>query len=70
LLSGALTGPTVTLTSAAEILEGTAGDVTAANTLNVSAGTGIDLNCSHNHIKKIGIRHTNSGPNVINGIGM
>ena len=69
-ISGTLTGPTVTLTSAGEILEGTAGDVTATNTLNVSAATGIDLNSTHNHIKKVGTRHTNSGPNVINGIGM
>jgi len=69
-INGSLSGATDTLVSAGEILEGSSGAVTATKLLNVTAKTGIKLDSSHNHIAKVGTRKTNSGPNIINGIGM
>ena len=69
-VNGTLTAVTDSLVSAAKITEGTPGSVTATKILNVTANTGINLGSTHNHIKKVGTRKTNSGPNVIAGIGM
>ena len=68
-VDGSLTGATDTLVAAAEVLEGSAGSVTAKTILNTTAVTGINLDSTHNHIKKIGTRKTTSGTNVIDGVG-
>jgi hypothetical protein len=62
-ISGALDGTVATLGSTLGQVYGT-GAITA-KTLNVTADTGIDLT-GPNHIKKIGVNHTNSGPDIIN----
>jgi hypothetical protein len=62
-IDGAMNGTVVTLGSSTGEVDGT-GAITA-KTLNVTANTGIDLT-GPNHIKKIGVNHTNSGPDIIN----
>ena len=62
-IAGSLTGGKVTLASASGAVQGAG--VIDANVLNVTANTGIDLTGA-NHIKKIGVNHTNSGSDIIN----
>ena len=62
-IGGAIDASTLTLVSDLGEITGT-GAVTA-KVLNVTADTGIDLTGS-NDIRKIGINHTNSGPDTIN----
>ena len=62
-IDGALDGSTITLVSDLGEVAGT-GAITA-KLLNVTADTGIDL-AGSNDIRKIGINHTNSGPDTIN----
>lgn len=61
-IDGTLAGKIVTLGSTAGEVQGS-GAITA-KVLNVTADTGIDL-VGANDIRKIGVNHTNSGPDII-----
>ena len=55
---------TVTLVTSGEAKETSTGAI-AANTLNVTADTGISLTATGNHITHVGTDSTKSGPNTI-----
>ena len=54
----------LTLTTLGSMTE-TGGGTIAASLLNISAGTGIDLDSAGNNIAAIGTDHTASGPNIV-----
>ncbi len=63
-VDGALDAGNLTLVSSLGEVDGTG--AIAANVINVTADTGIDLDGTSNNIHHIGTRATNSGPDVIN----
>jgi hypothetical protein len=56
---------TMTLVSGANVTESTSTGTVKADTLNVTAQTGIDLGSTLNDITTVGTDHTTSGPNTI-----
>jgi len=63
-ISGKVSSANLTLRTGAEATETSTGSITT-DLLKVVAKTGIDLDSSRNDIKQIGVRHTDSGPDVI-----
>lgn len=63
-IDGTLTGGTISLVTTGKADESAQGAI-EANTLNVTASTGIELTSEHNQIKAIGKDTTKSGPNKI-----
>ena len=63
-IAGPVTTETLTIGSAAKVLETAAGDIDV-NLVNVTAQTGIDLDSTSNSIQNVGADSTASGKNVI-----